>query len=393
MAGKLDTRGRDRALVAFAGRQHGVITRTQARTVGLSDHEIDGRIARGWLRPIHRGVYAVGRPALAREGVWIAAALALGTRGAVSHRSAAQLWELMPGCSSPVHVTVPTPGGRARRNGIAVHRSALADETTVKRHIPVTVPERTLIDLAGQTDRRALERASDEAIRLRLTTEAKLQRAIGQRPNAARLGLILRGYEPGSTGTQNDFEELLLAISDQHDIPRPTCQRRAGAFLPDFTWPEHRLIVETDGYATHGTRKAFERDRRRDVELRAAGWTVLRFTWLQLTQEPGWVAAAMRSVLDLQQEQHVHHEERGERDGPAGEVALHQRAAADRSGAHAEGAGQARVLARVQQHEDDHDDREHDLKAAENGFHEAEPSGGAQPGRWPGEHRSLGPRY
>lgn len=57
------------------------------------------------------------------------------------------------------------------------------------------------------------------------------------------------------------------------------------------------LIVEADGRETHGTRKAFEDDRRRDVLLTAAGWTVLRFTWRQLTCEPDWAARMISRAL------------------------------------------------------------------------------------------------
>ncbi len=46
----------------------------------------------------------------------------------------------------------------------------------------------------------------------------------------------------------------------------------------DFAWPRIRLAVEADGWETHGTRTAFQRDRRRSAALALAGWTVLRFT-------------------------------------------------------------------------------------------------------------------
>jgi len=46
------------------------------------------------------------------------------------------------------------------------------------------------------------------------------------------------------------------------------------------------LIVEVDGFAYHSSRPAFERDRRRDARLQAAGFRVIRFTYLQIVNEP-----------------------------------------------------------------------------------------------------------
>jgi very-short-patch-repair endonuclease len=65
---------------------------------------------------------------------------------------------------------------------------------------------------------------------------------------------------------------------------------------PDFLWADQRLVVETDGWETHGTRRQFERDRRRDQRLQAAGWRVVRFTWWQVTDEPAGVVATLRAL-------------------------------------------------------------------------------------------------
>jgi very-short-patch-repair endonuclease len=65
----------------------------------------------------------------------------------------------------------------------------------------------------------------------------------------------------------------------------------------DFAWHEQRVIVETDGFRTHGTRRAFQRDRRRDQLLTLAGWQVIRFTWDQVTKEPRHVMEVVRELL------------------------------------------------------------------------------------------------
>jgi very-short-patch-repair endonuclease len=64
----------------------------------------------------------------------------------------------------------------------------------------------------------------------------------------------------------------------------------------DFVWHGPRVVVETDGFRTHGTRRAFREDRRRDRLLGLEGWRVVRFTWDDLTNDPEHV---MRVVRDL----------------------------------------------------------------------------------------------
>jgi very-short-patch-repair endonuclease len=184
-----------------------------------------------------------------------------------------------------------------------VHRSSTleSDDTTRKRAIPVTRPARTIIDCAEGCDRRGLERLIDAGQRLGLCAERELHRAAERhvgRVGASRVRRLLGKHQAGSTATANDFEELFLAICDAHCIPRPQVNRRLGSITPDFRWPEQRVIVETDGWATHGRqRRVFESDRERDVNLTVEGWRVLRFTWRQLTERPAWVAAQVLAVL------------------------------------------------------------------------------------------------
>ncbi len=149
-------------------------------------------------------------------------------------------------------------------------------------------------------ERRALERALDEGERLRLCTERQTRAAIERNPGrigGVRLRAVLDEHDLGSTATANDFEELFLSVCDQHGLPRPQCQVPVLDYRVDFLWREQRVIVETDGRASHTTRRAFESDHTRDNELASAGWAVRRFTWLGLVQRPAWVAAKVREAL------------------------------------------------------------------------------------------------
>ena len=80
-------------------------------------------------------------------------------------------------------------------------------------------------------------------------------------------------------------------------MPRPNVNTRIEGSEVDFAWRDVRLVVEVDGYRYHRSPRAFEDDRARDVTLTVAGWTVLRFTWAQVTGRPPWVAGAIRRRL------------------------------------------------------------------------------------------------
>jgi predicted transcriptional regulator of viral defense system len=152
----------------LAAKQHGVVARRQLLGLGLSAQSIQHRLSKARLHRVHRGVYAVGRPALDRQGRWMAAVLACGPGAALSYESAAALWGIAP-LPSTVEVTIPVASPR-RCDGIRVHRrtNLLETHVTVREAIPVTKPVRTTIDLVARLSPARLERMINEADRLGL---------------------------------------------------------------------------------------------------------------------------------------------------------------------------------------------------------------------------------
>jgi very-short-patch-repair endonuclease len=281
-----------------AARQHGVVSHEQLLASGVSRTGVGRWVEAGRLHRIHRGVYAVGHRRLTLEGRFMAAVLAAGAGAVLSHHSAAVLWRILELPSVPLHVTAPRRGGRGRR-AFTLHRASLeADAVTVKDGIAVTTPARTLIDLADLVPPRALGRALDEAEYLRLDLTG-LQPKPGRR-GASRLANTLTKHTPGSTRTRSELEEKMLALCDEAALPRPAVNTELLGHEADFAWPAERLIVETDGWQAHGTRRAFEDDRRRDARLTAAGYRVVRITWRRLEREPEAVAAQLRLLLEAE---------------------------------------------------------------------------------------------
>lgn len=283
---------RDSAIAELARRQHGVVARAQLVRLGLGADAIDWRVRRQRLHRVHRGVYAVGHRGLTQHGRFMAAVLACGEDAALSHFSAAVLWGLLQDRGQPIHVTAP----RERRpRGVVTHTAPLEGERLRRHGITVTTPARTLIDLADVAPRRLLERAIDEAEYLRLDRSGLAPRQ-GRRGQGVLIS-VLAVHEPGSTRTRSDLEEIFLALCDEHGLPRPEVNVHIEGYECDFVWRHARLIVETDGGAAHGTRRALERDPVRDAELLVAGWRVVRVTWSRLLRQPDAVAAQIIELL------------------------------------------------------------------------------------------------
>lgn len=118
----------------------------------------------------------------------------------------------------------------------------------------------------------------------------------------ARLRRVLARLDPCAAWTREELERRFLLLCRSSGLPAPLVNAsipiEGREFVPDFFWPAQRLIAETDGFETHGTRQAFEDDRRRDQLLDAAGYRTLRFTWRQLRDEPERVAATLRRRLE-----------------------------------------------------------------------------------------------
>jgi very-short-patch-repair endonuclease len=296
MNGKVDKP--DGVIASIAARQHGVVATAQLRRAGVSEDAIRARVLAGRFHRLHRGVYAVGHPRPALEGRLMAAVLAVGGGpesvagpvlahwgAAVSHSSAGYLWKLLPPPPGPVDVIVAGTSGKARREGIRLHRSVTLtrNDVTSMEGIPVTTPVRTIADL----------RRATAAGRPGAPSGRDLRRAIRQ---AGVLGLPIEEEDPGDR-TRSDLEGKFLRLCRRHRLPPPEINVRVGPYLADFLWRRHRLVVETDFYIYHRGIAAFRDDRRRDLELRRRGYEVMRVSEEQLHEEADRVVDALRMAL------------------------------------------------------------------------------------------------
>ena len=220
-------------------------------------------------------------------------------RGALSHRTAADLHGLRPSASARVELTGPTQ--RHRRRGLLIHRAPVPrGQVTKIDGLPVTTAPRTLLDLADILSLDALRRCFEAADRLRLldirAVEAVLATADGRR-GVARLAGLLSHHLDGLHCTRSDFERDFLALCSTYGLSTPKVNQAVEGFEVDICWPEQRLVIELDSVFFHATRAAMNRDRRRDLVPRLAGREPVRLTYQQVVREAPATAAALRTLL------------------------------------------------------------------------------------------------
>jgi very-short-patch-repair endonuclease len=218
----------------------------------------------------------------------MAAVLACGEGAVLSHHSAAALWELLKPIEGPVHVSTPFTSGRAARRGIHLHRCPALREpssylqtggrggrlTTHRHNIPVTTIQRTIDDLGGTVPPYLLRRARRQA-------ELK--------------GIHLEGSE--GRRARSDLEEDFFALVSSRQLPLPETNVKLGRWEVDFLWRAQRLVVEIDSFLYHHGSIAFLDDHARDLDLRQLGFTALRYSELQLREEPDRIAADVAAAL------------------------------------------------------------------------------------------------
>jgi very-short-patch-repair endonuclease len=271
----------DAEVAKIAARQHGAITVGQLRAVGIEKSGIARRVRAGRLHSVHRGVYAVGHPGLDEEGRWMAAVLACGAGAALSHRSAAELWELLSPRPGAVDVSIASFSGRRNRTGIRLHRCASLSvnrgpsPVTTRRRIPVTTPARTLLDLSGAV------------------SSWEWRKAVRQ----AEFKKLPLGPELETDRTRSDLERDFLRLCRRHGLPAPEVNVKVGGWTVDFLWRAQRVAAETDFYGYHRGRIAFQDDHARDLGLRRFGLRVRRYDEQQVNERPEEVVADLRRAL------------------------------------------------------------------------------------------------
>jgi hypothetical protein len=291
----------DANIAALASRQHGVVARRQLVAGGFAPASISRRLADGRLLHLHRGVYAVAHIALRAVGYQLAAVLACGEDAWLSHRSAGAACEICVSHRARHEVTITSARGRSLTT-VDVYRNRLhPDEVTVLDGVPITTVARTLLDLASVLNQARLVKCVERAELLGILDLTAVEAVLGRahhRAGSATLREVLVAYRPDLHFTRSELELTALAFVREHDLPAPDVNTSVLGEELDLFWPGAAVNVECDGWATHRTRAAYERDRARDRRLQAAGICVVRVTATQLRTQRAAVADDIGRLLE-----------------------------------------------------------------------------------------------
>lgn len=289
----------------IARRQHHLFTYDQALACGVSPRTVCRYVAEGrWQRP-HRSVYVVGSRGLDAVQRACAAVLAAGQSAVLSHMSAVALHGLT---SWPLHVDITVSHGSYRTlDGVRWHQSRVLadDDRTIVRAIPVTTVERSILDAATQADRKLTIKLVDECVRLRMSDVPRLAaRALEVRPDGRFGGAKLRSVlaqvpllDDADSVMEMVMARLLSSAGFDGCVHHHVVDAGGATYELDFAFPRERVDVECDGAAYHAGPLSRARDRRRDDALSACGWTVLRFTWKDLTANAARTSRRIRDAL------------------------------------------------------------------------------------------------
>jgi hypothetical protein len=272
------------------------VAREQLLALGFTKSAVEHRVRNGRLHPIVRGVYAVGRGHLSREGRWMAAVLACGPGAALSHRSAAALWGFGKEHTDYIDLSVRR-ASESRLPGVRTHRRPTlpAEAVTTRLNIPLTQPVQTFLDFATVTGPKALERAINEADKRDVIDPDALRRALDDHPGEPGVRPLRWVLDKHTFRLSDDELELLFRpLAAAAGLHTPLTKVKVNEFEVDFFWPDLSLVVETDGWRYHRTPAAQTRDALRFQAHTAAGLTPLRFSHWQVKYEPRHVEEILR---------------------------------------------------------------------------------------------------
>ena len=290
----------DARLAEWAADHRGLFRTEDAREAGVTRTMLSTRHKKGIVERVEPGVWRFnGAPPTWEQRVL---ASSWAERGWASHRTAAALWAF-DGCRPGV-IEILTERWRRRPNAsVLVHETSSLheDDRSEWRGIPVTSAARTAVDLGAMLPPERVERAIDTIWQRNLCTTDELWACIERldtkgRPwvhTAKRAAAVRLGVDLGP----NLFEEQLLHLVAMAELPAPlaqvTIEDPAGSFIGRVDWlvAPLRLVLECDSFQWHGTWHRRKADLRRDRRLVAAGYTVLRFSWEDVTSRQHEVLA------------------------------------------------------------------------------------------------------
>lgn len=280
----------------ISARQHGVVTREQIRTAGVSDQQLRTLRHHRVLVQVAPRVYAIAGAPSTWEQQLHAKVLAGGPLAMAGARSAAGLWRLDRFRRQHFDLCVPAPAPR-RVSGARLHESSdlPSRDRTVIDDIPVLTPVRTIFDVARYVGPARLGAMLDDAVRRDLTSYEEAQQRFSELAARGRDGIatmreVLSTRPGGAEVPDSPLEDDVRILLRRSGIPEPVLHHRVDCgeltYVLDLAWPEKLVALECDGFRFHRTPEQLDWDDRRRTALGLSGWLVLHTTRGLLRSSP-----------------------------------------------------------------------------------------------------------
>ena len=288
----------------IAEKQFGLVTREQARTVGLSDRQWSRLNSSGIFVRRHTGVSGLFGFPNSREQRMMAATLALDGRGIASHRSAAELWGVWtPADDDPVDIIISQRASGRELSGVVTHRPRDHNDLAPIRKMGIrsTTASRTLLDL-GAVVPSAVPSVTERLLIAGHVTREHLQRALVRHSQRGRDGVgplreVLASWPYSDRPADSVFELRMDRVLKKYGLPIHETQINVGRYRIDFGWPDLKVAGELDGWGKYERLEQFRRQARRDAFLQINGWIVVHFTWREVIRSERKVIRELEQAL------------------------------------------------------------------------------------------------
>lgn len=267
----------------------------------MTPRQVQHRVRTGQWTRLHPRVYLIGwREPDQRAGIRAAVAWA-GPSAVASGLTAAWWWGLRDWAPAAAEVTVPRARARRSPAGVVLLRRDLEPaDRVVLRSLAVTALPRTVLDaaaaLGGTQGRSVIDRALQRQVSF-ADLHAAYCRFVGMHGSAWLGGVLSEAADGACSQAERILHGLLRRARIGGWVANHRVVLAAAEYWIDVAFVQHLLAIEVDGWAWHSDVDRFVRDRRRQNALLLAGWTVLRFTWHDLTCRPHAVLGQIRAAL------------------------------------------------------------------------------------------------
>jgi very-short-patch-repair endonuclease len=286
----------------YASRHRGLVPFEKS---GLSRQQWNSAVGAGTAELKHRNVMRLFGAPTTMEMRIEAAVMAAGADALASHRSASLLWGVERPPTDPIDIVLPGRTRQARILDVVIHRPRDMQQLRPvwRLGIRTTDPLRTLLDL-GAVDPNGVYPALVRMVVAGYVTPRAVRAAVIRHSQHGRHGIValrtaLDRWSLDDQPADSDLEALMGEILKAFGLPRAEFHARVGRYEVDFWITGSKVIIECDGWTTHGAdRNQFEFDRIRDADLLAMGFITIRVTWRQMVSTPRAVAKRIAATLE-----------------------------------------------------------------------------------------------